>query len=96
MMYMYEIYRHECEECGCEWQEKPKVTLENTDADAWAVEKDGGEFDQFTGATITPRAVVEAVHAALHAFEAHQDRLLDPRAGEQRTADGATEETDDG
>ncbi|MCG5540280.1 MULTISPECIES: RnfABCDGE type electron transport complex subunit G [unclassified Halorhodospira] len=64
--------------------------------EAWAVEKDGGEFDQFTGATITPRAVVEAVHAALHAFEAHQDRLLDPRAGRQRTADGATEETDDG
>lgn len=27
----------------------------------WAVRKDGGEFDQFTGATITPRAVVKAV-----------------------------------
>ncbi|MDC9590076.1 electron transport complex subunit RsxG [Xenorhabdus sp. XENO-10] len=27
----------------------------------WAVKKDGGEFDQFTGATITPRAVVNAV-----------------------------------
>lgn len=31
---------------------------------AWAVKKDGGQFDQFTGATITPRAVVNAVYNA--------------------------------
>jgi len=31
----------------------------------WAVKKDGGEFDQFTGATITPRAVVATVKKAL-------------------------------
>jgi electron transport complex protein RnfG len=31
----------------------------------WAVKKDGGDFDQFTGATISPRAVVGAVHRAL-------------------------------
>lgn len=31
-----------------------------TDAN-WAVKKDGGQFDQFTGATITPRAVVNVV-----------------------------------
>lgn len=37
-------------------------TLENT---RWAVKKDGGDIDQFTGATITPRAVVNAVHRAL-------------------------------
>lgn len=30
----------------------------------WAVKKDGGDFDQFTGATITPRAVVNAVRRA--------------------------------
>ncbi|MBT0584808.1 electron transport complex subunit RsxG [Alteromonas oceanisediminis] len=30
-------------------------------ADAWEVKKDGGQFDQFTGATITPRAVVNQV-----------------------------------
>lgn len=29
----------------------------------WAVKKDGGQFDQFTGATITPRAVVNNIHA---------------------------------
>jgi len=31
----------------------------------WKVRKDGGEFDQFTGATITPRAVVNAVREIL-------------------------------
>ena len=31
----------------------------------WAVIKDGGDFDQFTGATITPRAMVRGIHAAL-------------------------------
>ncbi|MEE1673262.1 electron transport complex subunit RsxG [Agarivorans aestuarii] len=40
-------------------------SLSNTSSKAWAVKKDGGEFDQFTGATITPRAVVNAVHQAL-------------------------------
>ena len=43
----------------------------------WAVRRDGGEFDQFTGATITPRAVVEAVQAALEYFEANRDHLFD-------------------
>jgi electron transport complex protein RnfG len=37
-------------------------TLENT---RWAVKKDGGDIDQFTGATITPRAVTHAVRRAL-------------------------------
>jgi electron transport complex protein RnfG len=31
----------------------------------WQVKKDGGAFDQFTGATITPRAVVNAVRETL-------------------------------
>lgn len=35
----------------------------------WAVKKDNGEFDQFSGATITPRAVVKAVHNSLIFFE---------------------------
>lgn len=42
----------------------------------WAVKKDGGDFDQFTGATITPRAVVKAVHKGLEFFAAHRDALL--------------------
>lgn len=41
---------------------------------SWAVKKDGGQFDQFTGATITPRAVVGAVYNALEQAKANQDR----------------------
>lgn len=38
--------------------------IEGADDPRWAVKKDGGQFDQFTGATITPRAVVNAVKRA--------------------------------
>ncbi|MDN3680489.1 electron transport complex subunit RsxG [Vibrio tapetis subsp. quintayensis] len=41
----------------------------------WAVRKDGGEFDQFTGATITPRAVVKAVKNASLFFQATHEEL---------------------
>ncbi len=41
----------------------------------WAVRRDGGAFDQFTGATITPRAVVEAVQRALEYHARHGDDL---------------------
>ncbi|MDO6499661.1 electron transport complex subunit RsxG [Photobacterium sanguinicancri] len=43
---------------------------------AWAVRKDGGEFDQFTGATITPRAVVKAVKNVSLYYTRHQQALL--------------------
>jgi len=43
----------------------------------WAVKKDGGDFDQFTGATITPRAVVKAVKQGLEFFAAHRSELID-------------------
>jgi electron transport complex protein RnfG len=42
----------------------------------WTVRKDGGDFDQFTGATVTPRAVVHAVRNALVYFSRHRDELL--------------------
>lgn len=51
-------------------------SLENTSESAWAVKKDGGEFDQLTGATITPRAIVRAVYQGLHYFKAQQQQLL--------------------
>ncbi|MBV1876832.1 MAG: RnfABCDGE type electron transport complex subunit G [Pseudomonadales bacterium] len=38
----------------------------------WQVKKDNGDFDQFTGATITPRAVVAAIKLALTTYSAHQ------------------------
>lgn len=42
----------------------------------WAVKKDGGVFDQFTGATITPRATVKAVKEGLVFFAAHREEIL--------------------
>lgn len=51
-------------------------SLENTQESAWAVKKDGGEFDQMTGATITPRAIVNAVYKGLQYFQNHQGELL--------------------
>jgi Na+-translocating ferredoxin:NAD+ oxidoreductase subunit G len=42
----------------------------------WAVKKDGGPFDQFAGATITPRAVVNGVRDGLRLFAAHRDAML--------------------
>jgi electron transport complex protein RnfG len=42
----------------------------------WAVKRDGGVFDQFTGATITPRAVVKAVRKTLVYYRDHRDQLF--------------------
>ena len=51
-------------------------SLENTTTDQWRVKKDGGEFDQFTGATITPRGVVKAIHQGLEFYRQHRGELL--------------------
>lgn len=48
-------------------------SLNSPTVDGWHVKKDGGDFDQFTGATITPRAVVEQVRRTLEFFQRHQD-----------------------
>lgn len=52
------------------------LSLENPDKNDWKVKKDGGQFDQFTGATITPRAVVKAIRGALEYFAANRDKLF--------------------
>jgi electron transport complex protein RnfG len=51
-------------------------SLTNPDEKGWRVKRDGGVFDQFTGATITPRAVVKAVHNALLYFDQNRDMLF--------------------
>lgn len=50
-------------------------------AEKWAVKKDGGVFDQFAGATITPRGVVNAVKGGLEFFEGNKTQLLDEAGG---------------
>lgn len=51
-------------------------SLTTTSEQQWRVTKDGGDFDVFTGATITPRTVVEAVYNALRYFDAHKQAIL--------------------
>ncbi len=48
-------------------------------ADKWKVKKDGGVFDQFAGATITPRGVVAAVKNGLEFFARHKADILEGR-----------------
>lgn len=45
-------------------------SLQNPGPDGWSVRKDGGIFDQFTGATITPRALVGDIRKTLESIEA--------------------------
>jgi electron transport complex protein RnfG len=56
------------------------LSLGNPPEDRWAVKKDGGDFDQFSGATITPRGVVRAIKGGLSFFAGHRDALLAPPA----------------
>lgn len=51
-------------------------------ADKWAVKKDGGVFDQFAGATITPRGVVKAVKAGLEFFDKQREQLFADNAAQ--------------
>jgi len=59
-------------------------SLDNTSDERWRVKKDGGDFDQFAGATITPRAVVGGVFKGLQFFRRHRTELVPPATGGQR------------
>lgn len=68
-------------------------SLGNPRRAGWAVRKDGGEFDQFTGATITPRAVVHAVYNALKFFRQERDKLLAAPPGEDTDSAPSQQQT---
>ena len=51
-------------------------SLANLSLDKWAVKKDGGQFDQFAGATITPRKSVQATVRVLRWFNEQKESLL--------------------
>lgn len=51
--------------------------LDNPSREQWAVMRDGGVFEQFTGATITPRAIVEAVKNTLLYYEKNAATVFD-------------------
>jgi electron transport complex protein RnfG len=51
-------------------------SLESPAPSKWLVKKDGGDFDQFTGATITPRAVVLAVKNTLLYYQKNANGIF--------------------
>lgn len=53
-------------------------SLHDPKPEKWKVKKDKGVFDQFTGATITPRAVTKSVFQALQFFEANKEQWFSP------------------
>jgi electron transport complex protein RnfG len=54
--------------------------------DSWMIKRDGGEFDQLTGASITPRAVVKAIRETLLYFEANRDKIFSTNPVQQEKA----------
>ena len=59
------------------------TSLEKIRSQDWKVKKDGGTFDYMSGATISPRAVVKAVHRALQYFKKNRNELLSERSNVQ-------------
>jgi Na+-translocating ferredoxin:NAD+ oxidoreductase subunit G len=60
-----------------DWLDKFRgLSLSNPAPPGWTVRKDGGEFDAFTGATVTPRAIVKAVRRTLEYHAANKERIF--------------------
>lgn len=53
------------------------LSLGNPPVEKWKVKKDGGQFDQFAGATITPRGVVKAIREGLEYFAANREKMTE-------------------
>ncbi len=51
-------------------------SLDNPSIENWQVKNDGGDFDQFTGATITPRAIVNVARSTLLYAQENMDTLF--------------------
>jgi len=51
-------------------------SLMSPDPAAWAIKRDGGEFDQFTGASITPRSVINAIKETLLYFDENRENVF--------------------
>ena len=68
-------------------------SLGNTPLERWAVRRDGGDFDQFAGATVTPRAVIEAVSRTLQLTGTHGEQMYAAPAGARLIFDDAPERT---
>jgi electron transport complex protein RnfG len=49
----------------------------------WLIKRDGGDFDQLTGASITPRAIIKTIKETLSYFESNQDALFSAESANQ-------------
>jgi H+/Na+-translocating ferredoxin:NAD+ oxidoreductase subunit G len=63
-------------------------SIDDPQAAGWAVTRDDGEFDAITGATVTPRAVIRAIHNTLIYFDRHSEELV---ARARREAEARTQ-----
>jgi len=62
------------------------LSIGNPPVDKWKVKKDGGQFDQFAGATITPRGVVRAIREGLEFFAANKAQMMNIDAPTGKTS----------
>lgn len=56
------------------------LSLGNPPVEKWKVKKDGGQFDYWAGATITPRGIVNAIRNGLELFAANKEKMMDLNA----------------
>ena len=59
------------------------TSLASPVAERWLIKRDGGDFDQLTGASITPRAIIKAIKETLLYFESNQDALFSAESANQ-------------
>ena len=64
------------------------LSLGNPTEGKWKVTKDGGQFDAFTGATITPRGIVRSISGGLKFFKRYRAKLLAPPQAEEKAKNG--------
>jgi electron transport complex protein RnfG len=79
------------ERAKSDWIESFKGrSLDDPTLSQWTVKKQGGQFDQFTGATITPKAVILGIKAGLQFFKQQRQSLLVPIVSPTEDAADAT------
>lgn len=54
--------------------------IDDPGPEGWKVKREGGAFDQFAGASVTPRGVIKAVHDTLKYYHAKRDHLFKPQS----------------
>ena len=58
-------------------------SLQDPEPGQWAIKDDGGDFDQLTGASVTPRAIIKAIKQTLQYFDENRDAIFSAPAVEE-------------